>query len=1028
MEKEPKKTPNPAKDVCPGKRNKLDLETARGKLSEARGPQYWRSLEELANTPEFEEMLHREFPRHASEWTDAPSRRNFLKIMGASLALAGLSACTRQPLEPIVPYVQQPSNLVLGKPLFFATTMPLGAYGYPVLVESHEGRPTKIEGNPQHPATLGGTDPFMQASVLGLYDPDRSQTVTYLGDPTVWGRFVNAMRGPLTAQKALGGAGIRLLTAPTSSPTFTGQIEQVLKVFPQAKRYQWAPVNNDNAMAAAQASFGQPLETQFNFEKAKVVLSLDGDFLSGGFPGFHRNARQFAARRRPALRQEMLRFYMVESTPTNTGGKADHRLPMRASEIESFARGLAAQLGGTGGQQFPLEQRKFAAAVIKELQANRGRSIVVAGENQPPSVHMLAHAMNKALGNVGQTVFYTDWVESHAVNKQDSLRQLVDEMWGGKVDMLFLIGVNPLYDAPADLNFSGAMQKVGLRIHHGLYQDETARLCHWHINATHYLEQWGDCRSFDGTISLIQPLIAPLYGGRSEHELIAALLDQSDANSYEIVQKYWQAQYKGADFAGFWRKSLHDGFVANTASAPKQVSARAGAVPQAQPAAGPAPAAGGLEIMFRYDPSIYDGRFANNGWLQELPKPITQITWDNAVMMSVNTGKKLGIKADDLIELEAGGRKMRGGVWLTPGHPDDSVTVSLGYGRESCGRVGSGVGFNAYKLRASAAPWFATGAKLTKTGQHHGLASTQGRQVMEGRPLARAASLEDFLKNPGFAHEMEEAPAPGLTLYKPYDYSKVNKWGMVIDLNSCIGCNACVVACVAENNIPVVGRLEVKRGRHMHWLRIDNYFEGSPANPRTYYQPVPCQQCENAPCEVVCPVGATVHSTEGLNDMIYNRCVGTRYCSNNCPYKVRRFNFFLYSDYDTAQFKFLHNPDVTVRSRGVMEKCTYCVQRITHGRIRAEEEGRNIRDGEIMPACQQACPADAIIFGDMNDPNSRVAKLKADERNYGLLENLNTRPRTTYLAAVLNTNPDIRTATDANSASVGGPDGSGEGA
>ncbi len=1003
MEKEPK---TPAKDVCPGKRGKLDLSTAREKLSEARGPHYWRSLEELANTPEFEEMLHREFPRHASEWTDTNSRRNFLKIMGASLALAGLSACTKMPLEPIVPYVRQPDNLVLGKPLFFATTMPLGAYGYPMLVESHEGRPTKIEGNPQHPATLGGTDPFMQASVLGLYDPDRSQVVTYLGEPSVWGQFSNAMRGPLLAQKALGGAGIRLLTPPTSSPTLTAQIEQVLKTFPQAKWYQWAPVNQDNAMAAAQASFGQPLQTQFNFEKARVVLSLDGDFLSPGCPGFHRNARQFSARRRPALRQEMLRFYAVESTPTNTGGKADHRLPMRASQIEGFARSLAAQLNGGSGRQFPAEQQKFAAAVFKELRANRGRSIIVAGENQPPAVHMLAYAMNQALGNVGQTVFYTDWIEAHAVNKQDSLRQLTAEMWSGKIDMLFLIGVNPLYDAPADLNFSGAMQKVGLRIHHGLYQDETARLCHWHINATHYLEQWGDCRSFDGTTSLIQPLIAPLYGGRSEYEMAAALLGEYDANSYEIVQRYWQAQYKGADFAGFWRQALHDGFVANTASAPKQVSARAGAEVQPR-AAGPAPAGGGLEIMFRYDPGLYDGRFANNGWLQELPKPITQITWDNAVMMSVNTGNKLGIKTDDLVELELGGKKVSGGVWLTPGHPDDSVTVSLGYGRERCGRVGSGVGFNAYKLRPGAATWFAAGAKLRKTGQHHGLASTQGRQVMEGRPLARAASLEDFLKNPGFAHEMAEAPAPGLTLYKPYDYSKVNKWGMAIDLNSCIGCNACVVACVAENNIPVVGKAEVKRGRYMHWLRIDNYFEGSPANPRTYYQPVPCQQCENAPCEVVCPVGATVHSTEGLNDMIYNRCVGTRYCSNNCPYKVRRFNFLLYSDYNTAQFKFVHNPDVTVRSRGVMEKCTYCVQRITHGRIRAEKEGRNVRDGEIMTACQQACPADAIIFGDINDPNSRVAKLKADERNYGLLENLNTRPRTTYLAAVLNTNPEI---------------------
>jgi molybdopterin-containing oxidoreductase family iron-sulfur binding subunit len=1009
MEKDRKQ---PAPDICPTKRGKLELSEVREKLSTARGPQYWRSLEELAQTPEFEEMLHREFPRHASEWTDTPSRRNFLKIMGASLALAGLSACTRQPLEPIVPYVRQPDNLVLGKPLFFATAMPLGACGLPMLVESHEGRPTKIEGNPQHPATLGGTDPFMQASVLDLYDPDRSQTVTYLGDASAWGQFLNALRGPLTAQRALKGAGIRFLTAPTSSPTLTAQMEQVLRIFPQAKWYQWEPANRDNALAAAQASFGQPVQTQFNFEKAKVVLSLDGDFLSSGFPGFHRNARQFAARRRPELRQEMLRFYAVESTPTNTGGKADHRLPLRASEIEAFARALAAQLGADGRGQFPAGQQKFAAALAKDLLANRGRSVIVAGDNQPVAVHMLAHAMNQALGNVGQTVFYTDWIESHPVNKTDSLRQLAGEMWSGKIDMLFLIGVNPLYDAPPDVNFSGAMQKVGVRVHHGLYQDETARLCHWHLNGTHYLEQWGDCRSFDGTISLIQPLIAPLYGGRSAFEVLGALVGEPDINSYQVVYRHWLEQHnhpsergspgtpKSGDFTAFWRKSLHDGFVAGSTFAPKQVSARAANIPASQ-----APA-GGMEIMFRYDPSIFDGRFANNAWLQELPKPITQITWDNPVLMSVRTGNKLGIKVEDVVEIEIGGAKVRGAVWLTPGHPDDSATVSLGYGRERCGRVGSGVGFSAYKLRASASPWFASG-KLTRTGEHYGLASTQGRQVMEGRPLARAASLDDFIKNPGFAHEMAEAPAPGLTLYKPYDYSKVNKWGMTIDLNACVGCNACVAACVSENNIPVVGKLEVKRGRHMHWLRIDNYFEGAPENPKTYYQPVPCMQCENAPCEVVCPVGATVHSTEGLNDMVYNRCVGTRYCSNNCPYKVRRFNFLLYSDFNTAQLKFVRNPEVTVRSRGVMEKCTYCVQRITHGRIRAEEENRNIRDGEILTACQQACPANAIVFGDLNDANSRVAKLKAEERNYGLLEDLNTRPRTTYLAAVLNPNPDF---------------------
>jgi molybdopterin-containing oxidoreductase family iron-sulfur binding subunit len=465
-----------------------------------------------------------------------------------------------------------------------------------------------------------------------------------------------------------------------------------------------------------------------------------------------------------------------------------------------------------------------------------------------------------------------------------------------------------------------------------------------------------------------------------------------------LTQRYWQTQHT-ADFQKWWERSLHDGFVAGSAGTPKTVAGK-GAIPAA-PAA-----TSGLEIIFRRDATTYDGRFSNNGWLQETPKPMTQVCWDNPVLMSVATAKKLNLKSEDEVELELNGRKVKGAIWLTPGHPDDAVTVTLGYGRTLAGRVGSGVGFSAYALRASSAPWFAGGLKLTPTGAHYGLASPQGHQNMEGRAIVRAATLEDFIKNPGFAHEMVEAPAAGLTMYTPYEY-KDHKWGMAIDLNSCVGCKTCTVACQAENNIAVVGKDQVKRGRHMNWLRIDNYHEGSPENPNTYFQPVPCMQCENAPCEVVCPTGATVHSTEGLNDMVYNRCVGTRYCSNNCPYKVRRFNFLLFSDFETPQLKFQRNPDVSVRSRGVMEKCTYCVQRITHARINAEEQNRKVKDGEVTTACQQACPAEAIIFGDLNDPGSRVAKLKASERNYGLLEELNTRPRTTYMAAVRNPNPEL---------------------
>ena len=992
-------------NVCPSKKGKLELAEVRQKLSGARGPQYWRTLDELAQTPEFEEMLHREFPKHASEWTDKSSRRDFMKIMGASLALAGLSACTKQPLEPIVPYVKQPRNQVLGKPLFYATAMPLGAYGTGLLVESHEGRPTKIEGNPQHPSSLGGNDVFNQASVLTLYDPDRSQMNAHVGEQRTWPQALDSLRSVIKAQKAKSGAGLRVLSGATSSPAFVAQMQELLKTYPQAKWYQWEAVNRDSVYAGAQMAFGQPVETVYDFSKARIVLSLDGDFLSSGFPGFHRYTREFSRRRRPELKEEMLRFYAVESATTNTAAKADHRLHVKASQVEGFARALATALGAASfanqaGGEFTATQKQFAAALVKDLQANRGAALVVVGDGQTPATHALAHAINAALDAVGKTVSYSGPVDPFAATpKVEQLRQLTAEMRADKVDTLVVLNANPIYDAPSDLEFLEAFNRVALRVHLGLYQDETARYCHWHLSGTHYLEQWGDTRTFDGTVSFVQPLIAPLYGGHSESELIEFLTNENEATSYELTQRYWQGQKAGAEFKSWWERSLHDGFVAGSAFAPKAVSAK-----NALPAA--TAASGGLEIIFRRDATVYDGRFANNGWLQETPKPMTQVCWDNPVLMSVATAKKLSLKSEDEVELALNGRKVKGAIWLTPGHPDDAVTVTLGYGRQRAGRVGSGIGFSAYELRGSSAMWFADGLQLRATGGHFGLASPQGHQAMEGRAIVRAATLEEFIKTPGFAHEMVEAPAPGLTLYAPYEY-KDHKWGMAIDLNSCVGCKSCVVACQAENNIAVVGKDQVKRGRIMHWLRIDNYHEGPPENPHTYFQPVPCMQCENAPCELVCPVAATVHSTEGLNDMVYNRCVGTRYCSNNCPYKVRRFNFLLYSDFDTQQLKFQRNPEVTVRSRGVMEKCTYCIQRITHARIDAEEQNRKVRDGEVLTACQQACPAEAIVFGDLNDAGSRVAKLKASERNYGLLEELNTRPRTTYLAAVRNPNPEL---------------------
>ena len=995
-------------DVCPGKRGALDLETVRARIAETKGPEFWRSLEELAGSDEFRQMMHREFPKGASEWVDAVSRRGFLKLMGASLALAGMTGCTKQPLEPIVPYVRQPEEVIPGRPLFYATAFTLGGYATPLLVESHLYRPTKIEGNDLHPASLGGTDVFAQASILEMYDPDRSQTLRYLDEIQTWGKFLEAIRGPLNSQKAVQGAGLRILTRTISSPTLADQLRSLLKLYPQAKWHIYEPINRDNVLQGAQMAFGQAVETQYHLENADVIVSLDADFLYAGFPGFTRYARDFAKRRDPDA-VGMSRLYVVESTPSSTGAKADHRLPMRAAEIAEFAGALAAGLGiSSTGRTFAGESAAYMQALVKDLQAHRGTSVVIAGDHQPPFVHALAHAINQALGNAGRTVIYTDPVDANPLSQTESLKELVADMRGGKVDLLVVMGGNPAYDAPADFGFADALKNsnIPLRVHLGLYRDETAELCHWHINEAHYLEAWGDTRAYDGTVSIVQPLIAPLYDGKSAYELTAALAGPSGQTGHDIVQNYWKKQHPAADFDMFWRKSLHDGWIAGTALAPRPVTVKATDL------RAPAPAAQNVvEINFRRDPSIYDGSFANNGWLQELPKPMSKMTWDNPVLIGPAMAKDLQLQSKDLVELELNGKKVTAPVWIQAGHPDNSITVHLGYGRRRAGRAGTGTGFDFYALRYSATLWFTTGVNIAKTGGTYPLASTQGYQTMDtqdgtSRPLVRRASLEEYHREPNFAQE-EEPPA-GLTLYPGYDYSKEpNAWGMAIDMNACVGCNNCIVACQSENNIPIVGKEQVVLGRHMHWLRVDAYYEGDRANPQAYFQPVPCMQCENAPCELVCPVGATVHSTEGLNDMVYNRCVGTRYCSNNCPYKVRRFNFLLFQDWETPELKMMRNPDVSVRSRGVMEKCTYCIQRISEHRIDSERETRPIVDGELQTACQQSCPANAIIFGNINDPKSRVSRLKSNPRNYGLLADLNTRPRTTYLAEIRNPNPEL---------------------
>ncbi|MCK6556166.1 TAT-variant-translocated molybdopterin oxidoreductase [Candidatus Binatia bacterium] len=986
---------------------RLDVAAVRARLAGTTGRQYWRGLEEIAETAEFEEFLKAEFPREAAVF-ERVGRREFLKLMGASMALAGLSACTRQPQEQLVPYVKMPEQIVPGVPVYYATAMPMAGFGTGLLIESHMGRPTKAEGNPDHPASLGATDVMAQASILGLYDPDRSQVVRYLNEIRPFAAFSETVRQAIDAERASGGAGVRILTGTVTSPALAHELTQLLADLPKAQWHQYEAVSRDNIRAGTVLAFGTPLNVVYRIDKADVIVALDADILGAG-PGKLNYARAFARRRQVAdPKAAMNRLYVAENTPSITGSKADHRLPVRASEIETLARTLA---GALRGQVPSGPHSAWVAAVAKDLLKHRGTSVVVAGDQQPAAVHALAHTMNNMLGNAGATVVYTDPVEAQSVDQIESLRTLSADMEAGQVNLLLMLGVNPVYDAPVDVEFAKRMQKVALRAHLGLYVDETAELCHWHVPEAHYLEAWGDVRGFDGTASIVQPLIAPLYEGKSALEVVIAVGPNPGRPAYDAVREYWKAQGLGGDgdFDNAWRQALNDGVIPNTTAAARATTLKGTGLPP-----GKATDPQTLELVFRADASVYDGRFANLGWLQESPRPLTKLTWDNVAHVSPATAERLQLASEDVVELDYKGRVVQAPVWVQPGHADNSVTIELGYGRRRGGRVADGLGFDAYRLRTAEAPWFAGGLEILKVSARYPLATTQTHHSMEGRDLVRVATIGAYRADPEHAfHGHHHEPGPEESFYPPWPYDGY-KWGMTIDLNACIGCGACEIACQAENNIAVVGKEQVLIGREMHWIRVDRYYAGDLDNPEILHQPVPCMQCELAPCEVVCPVQATVHGHEGLNDMVYNRCVGTRYCGNNCPYKVRRFNFGLFTDWTTESFKPMRNPDVTVRSRGVMEKCTYCVQRINHARIVAKREDRRIRDGEVVSACQQVCPTEAIVFGDLNDKNSRVAKTVAEPRNYGLLAELGTQPRTTYLADIRNPNPEL-------AARAGGP-------
>jgi molybdopterin-containing oxidoreductase family iron-sulfur binding subunit len=970
------------------------------------GKKYWRSLGELYDRPEFKEWVAQEFPGGA-EMMDTGSRRNVLKLMAASFGLAGLTAC-RRPEEKILPHSVGIEQNIPGKPQFYRSIFTQAGYATGIEVETHDGRPTKIEGNPEHPYSNGATSAFMQASVLDLYDPDRSRKVLEAGKDSSWEKFEAFWK-----QQAAGlgdGAKLRFLSAAVGSPTLSSLRDAAMKKFPKAKWVEYEPVSYDAMREGVAMAVGTGVEAHAHYHKAKVVVSLDCDFL-GVDSATVLPIRQFADGRRIAEHaEEMNRLYAVEGQFSLTGAMADHRLRMKVADVQAFAAELASAVGALPPGLNILsndKKQKFLTALVRDLKANEGKSLVVAGPRQPAVVHALALLINQALGNFGTTVTFTK--AKPAVDQVKGLTELAKELAAGYT--LVILGGNPAFTAPADLRFGEAMKKA-TTIHLGLDVDETAKAATWHLPEAHYLEAWGDGVAPNGLASVQQPMIQPLYGGKSAIELVAMMTGAASAKGYDLVRGYWLEQLGGKENA--WRETLHQGFVAGSAAAEvKPAVDKAKVAAEAQKAKG---FAGKWEVAFYPSGTLYDGRYANNGWMQECPDPMTKAVWGNAALISPKTARDMGVADGDVLKVTVEGFALEIPARIQPGQADQSVAINLGYGRSVIGRVGKGVGANAYAIRTTKAFWFGEGS-VEKTGTKATIASTQEHHRMEEpkmpiiepftRPTVREATLEEYKKNPKFAEEMVEHP-PLESLHPDWKWDTGHQWGMAIDLNACVGCNACIIACQSENNIPIVGNYEVMRGREMHWIRLDRYYTGPEDEPQAVTQPVNCQQCENAPCENVCPVAATVHSPEGLNDMAYNRCVGTRYCANNCPYKVRRFNYLNWHRDLTEVGKMVHNPDVSVRMRGVMEKCTYCTQRIAEARIAAKADNRRpLRDGDIQTACQQACPAQAIVFGDIRNPESAVAKAKKQERNYAMLAELNVKPRTTYLAKLRNPNPDL---------------------
>ena len=938
-------------------------------------PRQWTSIEELAGDPAFAEKVAAAFPVAAN--LPATARRDFLKIMAASFALAGLIGCEKSPFVAGIPYVDQPEAALPGVPRYYATAVTLDGYAQPVLATTYDGRPTKLEGLPGHPATRGRSDVFMQAAVLQLYDPDRAQSPTRIGEPVTWtdiGAMVSRLRGEWQRD---GGRRLRVLLSRTTSPTLARQLKEFQSQFPASRLHLHDPSGESDRIANAIAAYGRPLDLHYQLDACSVVVSFDDDFLGPGPRQLSNAIKWSEARRRGDVPD--IHLYCAESLPTATGALAAHRLRAAPSRMPLLIEALAAQVGIASASRADLseEEHRWLARAGAAIGAAKGRALVTTGVEAGPQMAAWAARINDVIGASGQTLKLTAPIADLGLETA-SFDELMADMKSGQVDSLVILDANPVYTAPGSLDVAEALRKVKTSIHIGLYRDETGHRCTYQLPLTHDLESWSDARAVDGAATILQPVIAPFYDVRSRHQILAMMLGRDEAAD-ESVKGTWRGTF-GEAFDAKWQKALHDGFVAADVSDV-----------QASPAQGetePATAeAGGWDVVFRLDPTLWDGRYANLGWLQELPKPLSTLTWGNVIAVPPAWVRDLAIESGDLLEVEIDGRKVSGPAWIMPGQADNTIGLWLGHGREQAGRVGNGVGYNAYAIRPSATPWLAKGS-VRKLDDKSDLAVTQSHHRMEGF---------DFVREVSTTSPTLPAAPPQPSLYPPQPSAK-NAWGMVIDIDSCIGCNACVAACTAENNVAVVGKTQVEMGREMHWLRIARYYTGDVENPRSYFQPVPCMHCEDAPCEMGCPVHATTHSPEGINQMIYNRCIGTRTCSSYCPYKVRRFNYLDYRDTPVAPAEPVHNPDVTLRSRGVMEKCTYCTQRIQAAHVAADKENRQLRDGDVVTACQAACPTHAIAFGDINDPNSEVSKLRRSGRHYTLLEELGTRPRTTYLA------------------------------